>query len=66
MVSESTPPEAFPENANAPSGSFDEFELTDIIKLGLKDLGYLSPLPVQRAVFKLVRDGKDIMVQSNG
>ncbi len=73
MVSESTSPPAntdapdtdAPEaNGEAPSGSFDEFELTDAIRLGLKDLGYLSPTPVQRAVFAPVKEGKDVMVQS--
>jgi ATP-dependent RNA helicase DeaD len=74
MVSDSTAPppsDATPDapvepptDSQAPSGSFDEFELTDAIRLGLKDLGYLSPTPVQRAVFAPVHEGKDVMVQS--
>src|SRR3954463_4193949 len=59
--------EAAPEGAadsQKPSGSFDEFQLDEAIRLGLKDLGYLSPTPVQRAVFEPVRAGRDVMVQS--
>ena len=62
--SETPAPEAPAADSQAPSGSFDEFELTDAIRLGLKDLGYLSPTPVQRAVFAPVKEGKDVMVQS--
>src|SRR3954469_15636046 len=52
-----------PDN-QSPSGSFDEFNLDEALRLGLKDLGYLSPTPVQRAVFEPVRSGRDVMVQS--
>jgi ATP-dependent RNA helicase DeaD len=51
-------------DAQAPSGSFDEFGLPEAIRSGLKDLGYLSPTPVQRSVFAPVKDGQDVMVQS--
>jgi ATP-dependent RNA helicase DeaD len=63
MVSESmTPPEDG--TSERPSGSFDDFDINDAIRLGLKDLGYLSPTQVQRAVFAPVSSGKDVMVQS--
>ena len=65
MVSESSSsPVEQPSDSQAPSGSFDEFEVGDAIRVGLKDLGYLSPTPVQRAVFAPVVQGKDVMVQS--
>src|SRR5581483_11665441 len=60
-------PEAAPEGAadtQTPSGSFDEFGLEEAIRLGLKDLGYTSPTPVQRAVFEPAKSQRDVMVQS--
>ena len=57
-------PEAAAVDSQTPSGSFDEFQLDEAIRLGLKDLGYTSPTGVQRAVFEPVRAGRDVMVQS--
>src|SRR5438105_6023109 len=51
-------------DTQTPSGSFDEFALDEAIRLGLKDLGYLSPTPVQRAVFEPAKSRRDVMVQS--
>ena len=45
-------------------GSFDELPIPDLIRVGLKDLGYTGPTKVQRDVFAPVRGGKDVLVQS--
>ncbi len=45
-------------------GSFDDLDIPDGIRKGLKDLGYTGPTKVQREVFVPVRRGDDILVQS--
>lgn len=45
-------------------GTFDDLDLPDGIRRGLKDLGYTGPTPVQKNVFEPVRAGKDVLVQS--
>ena len=45
-------------------GTFDELDLPDGIRRGLKDLGYTGPTPVQKQVFDPVRAGHDVLVQS--
>ncbi len=45
-------------------GTFDELDLPDGIRRGLKDLGYTGPTPVQKKVFDPVRAGLDVLVQS--
>ncbi|MBI1947368.1 MAG: DEAD/DEAH box helicase [Deltaproteobacteria bacterium] len=45
-------------------GTFDDFALPEVFNVGLRDLGYKQPTIVQAAVFKAVREGKDVLVQS--
>ncbi|MCC7074661.1 MAG: DEAD/DEAH box helicase [Deltaproteobacteria bacterium] len=45
-------------------GTFDDFALPEVFNTGLRDLGYKQPTVVQAAVFKAVREGKDVLVQS--
>lgn len=41
--------------------SFDTWNLSRGIMKGLADRGFVSPTPIQRAVFNLVLDGKDVI-----
>ena len=45
-------------------GTFDDFNLPEVFNAGLKELGYKQPTHVQAAVFKAVRQGRDVLVQS--
>ena len=45
-------------------GTFDEMDLPDGIRRGLKDMGYTGPTPVQKKVFEPVLNGDDVLVQS--
>src|SRR5688500_1007886 len=56
-----------PEPGSSPiqfSGTFDDFDLTEELRTGLRDLGYKQPTFVQREVFAPVRGGRDVLVQS--
>jgi len=44
--------------------SFDEMGLSPEVRKALDEMGFASPLPVQSAVFQLMHDGRDVMVQS--
>lgn len=65
-----TPPALEPVDAEAERraiqfvGTFDDFALPEVFNTGLRDLGYKQPTVVQAAVFKAVREGKDVLVQS--
>ncbi len=50
----------------APLGpeTFAEMGLSEDVLKALLDMGFSAPLPVQSAVFKLMHDGRDVMVQS--
>ncbi len=45
-------------------GTFDELDIVDGVRKGLKDLGYTGPTPVQREVFLPLRAGFDCLVQA--
>ena len=45
-------------------GTFEDLDIPDGIRKGLKDLGYTGPTKVQREVFIPVRRGDDVLVQS--
>jgi ATP-dependent RNA helicase DeaD len=45
-------------------GTFDDLNIPEGIRRGLKDLGYLGPTKVQRDVFMPVLGGADVLVQS--
>jgi ATP-dependent RNA helicase DeaD len=56
---------ALPEMAPAQFvGTFEDLDIPDGIRKGLKDLGYTGPTKVQREVFIPVRRGDDVLVQS--
>ena len=61
---QATPTEG-PGSPTMTSGSFDELDLPEGIRLGLRDLGYKAPTRVQREVFRPVLDGRDVIVQSH-
>src|SRR5690242_3654415 len=44
--------------------SFDEFGLSEPVRRGIAERGYVKPTPVQAATFRLVRAGKDVIVRS--
>ena len=57
--------EPLPEMAPAQFvGTFDDLDIPDGIRKGLKDLGYTGPTKVQREVFLPLRRGDDVLVQS--
>lgn len=41
--------------------SFEKFELSEEIRLGLKDLRYESPTPIQNECIPLILEGKDVI-----
>ena len=45
-------------------GTFEDLDIPDGVRKGLKDLGYTGPTKVQREVFIPVRRGDDVLVQS--
>lgn len=46
-------------------GSYDQFNLSPELALGLKDLGYINPTSVQNEVFKPIQSRSDLVVQSH-
>jgi ATP-dependent RNA helicase DeaD len=44
--------------------SFDDFGLSEPLRLAIAERGYQKPTPVQTATFRPVRDGKDAIVRS--
>ncbi|HMG20701.1 MAG TPA: DEAD/DEAH box helicase, partial [Kofleriaceae bacterium] len=54
-------PEVPPE---PPPPSFEDLGLHPDVKLALDEMGYMSPTPVQTAVYRPVSEGKDLLVQS--
>jgi ATP-dependent RNA helicase DeaD len=57
--------EPLPEMAPAQFvGTFDDLDIPDGVRKGLKDLGYTGPTKVQREVFVPLRRGDDVLVQS--
>ena len=60
-----TPDAAPAEAAAEPAApSFDDMGLHPDVRRALDDMGYVTPTPVQTAVFRPVSDGKDLLVQS--
>ena len=57
------PPVAMPEAARF-IGTFDDLDIVDGVRKGLKDLGYTGPTPVQHKVFVPMREGNDVLVQA--
>jgi ATP-dependent RNA helicase DeaD len=46
------------------SGSFDDLEIPETVRLGIRELGFTAPTPVQRAVFAAAAAGDDLVIQS--
>src|SRR5579862_775386 len=44
--------------------TFDEMQLHPEVKQALLEMGFLDPMPVQRAAYRRLMAGKDLMVQS--
>ncbi len=44
--------------------TFDEMGLSPEVRRALEEMGFSAPMPVQSAVFQMMHDGKDVMVQS--
>jgi ATP-dependent RNA helicase DeaD len=44
--------------------TFDSFELSEPVRLGIAEKGYAQPTPVQVATFKPAMDGRDLIVRS--
>ncbi len=57
------PPVAMPEPARF-VGTFDDLDIVEGVRKGLRDLGYTGPTPVQREVFLPLRAGNDALVQA--
>ena len=57
------PPVVMPEPVRF-VGTFDDLDIVDGVRKGLKDLGYTGPTPVQREVFLPLRAGFDCLVQA--
>jgi ATP-dependent RNA helicase DeaD len=59
-----------PAGATAPvsdyvaEGSFDDFQLSEPIRLGIAERGYTRPTPVQVATFRPILEGRDVIVRS--
>lgn len=52
------------DTSQATSGSFEDLELPEDIREGLRQMGYKAPTPVQRQCFGPGMAGKDMVVQS--
>ena len=55
--------------AQAPSdyvaeASFDDFQLSEPVRRGIAERGYVHPTPVQASTFRPLRDGRDVIVRS--
>jgi len=46
------------------SSSFEDFHLSEEIRLGVAERGYERPTPVQAATFRPIMDGRDVIVRS--
>ena len=57
------PPVVMPEPVRF-VGTFDELDIVEGVRKGLRDLGYTGPTPVQREVFLPLRAGFDCLVQA--
>ena len=44
--------------------SFDDFHLSEPIRLGIAERGYTTPTPVQAATFRPILEGRDVIVRS--
>ncbi len=44
--------------------SFDDFHLSEPVRRGIAERGYVHPTPVQAATFRPLRDGRDVIVRS--
>jgi ATP-dependent RNA helicase DeaD len=44
--------------------SFDDFHLSEAIRLGIAERGYATPTPVQAATFRPILEGRDVIVRS--
>jgi ATP-dependent RNA helicase DeaD len=58
------PPAAPPDTSQATSGSFDDLDLPEEVREGLRQMGYKAPTPVQRECFAHGVAGRDLVVQS--
>ncbi|HEX9287978.1 MAG TPA: DEAD/DEAH box helicase [Anaeromyxobacteraceae bacterium] len=45
-------------------GSFDDFNLSEQVRQGIAERGYLRPTPVQAATVRPLLDGRDVIVRS--
>jgi len=55
---------AAPVSEYVAEGSFEDFRLSEEIRLGVAERGYAHPTPVQAATFRPILAGRDIIVRS--
>ncbi len=64
---ETLPPETgveAPVSDYVAEGSFDDLHLSEPVRLGVAELGYVRPTPVQVATYKPILEGRDVIVRS--
>src|SRR3954452_208024 len=50
--------------ADAPPQTFEEMSLKPEVMQAVTEMGFLDPMPVQKAVWRSLMAGRDVMVQS--